>query len=85
VIVEPRSLAGHPREHPRVDVLVLVDELVPAMIGIHVDEWLPDLRALEDVDGQLLELVGREKAIVGDEIAQRRERRREEGLRHLLR
>ena len=85
VVVEPRSLAGHPRQHPCVDVLVLVEELVSALIRIHTDERLPDVRALEDVDRQLLELVGREKAIVRDEIAQRRERRREEGFRHLPR
>ena len=58
MVVEAGSLPGHPGEHPRVDVLVLVDQLVAALIAVDADERLPDVRSLEDVAGELLELVG---------------------------
>jgi hypothetical protein len=45
-------------------VLVLVDQLVAAPIAVDVNERLPDVGSLEDVDGQPLELIGRQEAVV---------------------
>jgi hypothetical protein len=70
VVVKARSLPRHPREHPRVDVLVLVDQLVAPLVAVDADERLPDLRSLEDVDGELLELLGRQDSVAREEITQ---------------
>ncbi len=75
VVVEARALAGHPREHPRVDALVLVDQLVPPPVRVEADERLPDLRAVEDVTRQLLELVGIEEPVARDQVPERHRRR----------
>ncbi len=72
MVVEARPLPRHPGEHPRVQVLVLVDQLVAAPVPVDVDERLPDLRALDDLDGELLELGGGEEAVVGNEVIERR-------------
>src|SRR6188508_249997 len=49
VVVEAGALPGHPREHPGVDALVLVDQLVAAVLGVDTDERLPELGAGDDV------------------------------------
>ncbi len=58
VVVEAGALPGHPREHPGVHPLVLADQLVPPVLGIRAYEGLPDVATLDDVDRDLLELLG---------------------------
>src|SRR5262249_501314 len=43
VVVEPGALAGHPREHPDVDPLVLVQQLVASSLAIDDHEWSPEV------------------------------------------
>ena len=57
MVVEPGSLPRHPREHPRIHPLVLVDELVAPVLGISPCERLPDARALGDRSRHIFELV----------------------------
>src|SRR5689334_24823070 len=71
VVVEPRALPGHPREHPRVHPVVLVDELETAPVAVGADQGLPELRALPDAASDVLELLGGQEAIVRDETRQR--------------
>jgi len=78
VIVVTGRLSGHPRQHPGVHPVVLVQELVLALRRIDASERLPDVAALRQIAGDLLELPGCEKRVVGNEITERRERRREE-------
>jgi len=72
VVVEPGSLPGHPGEHPGVELLVLVDQLVATLLRVGSDERLPDVASFEDVDRELLELAGRQKAVVRPEITEGR-------------
>jgi hypothetical protein len=70
VVVEPGSLAGHPREHPGVHAVVLVDELVAPAIRVRVDERLPDVGPFDDPLRDDLKLVGGQQPLVRNEITE---------------
>src|SRR5262249_52780649 len=57
VVVKPGSLARHPREHPDVDPLVLVQKLVASPLAVGDDERPPEIRAIADSPDELDELV----------------------------
>ncbi len=80
MIVEARRLTRHPGEHPGVQELVLVEQLVPPSPGVRVDERFPQLALCGDAAGHRLELVRRQDAAVGNETAELSQCRHEEGI-----
>jgi len=81
VVVEAGPLPWHPGEHPRVDVLVLVHQLVAALLAVDADKRLPEVGSLVDVKGELLQLVRRQETVAWAEIPEGCQRRREERRR----
>src|SRR5262249_35389483 len=71
VVVESGALPGHPREYPGVHPVVLVDELEPPPLAVDADEGLPELGALTDAEGDVLELLWGQHASMRQELCER--------------